>query len=158
MELCFYNAVLTGMSSSGKQFTYVNQLASSDKDLSKRAEWFTCACCPPNITRLLGYIGGYLWSSNTDLLKKSVEVNIHMFSSAKLSIPVGKDVVEVEQKSSWPWDGKIDFTVRTPPGVSTIAKIRIPSWAEGWQVVLLTHSSNSADESQDISKSDQFSA
>lgn len=47
MELCFYNAVLTGMSEDGKRFTYVNQLASSDTDLSKRAEWFTCACCPP---------------------------------------------------------------------------------------------------------------
>jgi DUF1680 family protein len=158
MELCFYNAVLTGMSSSGKQFTYVNQLASSDKDLSKRAEWFTCACCPPNVTRLLGYIGGYLWTSNADLLKKSVQVNIHMFSSAKLRIPVGKDVVEVEQKSKWPWHGKIDFTVRTPSGVSTIVKIRIPSWAEDWQVIFSAHSSNSADESQDISKSGQFSA
>jgi DUF1680 family protein len=45
MELCFYNAVMTGMSTSGTQFTYVNQLASTDTDLSKRAEWFTCACC-----------------------------------------------------------------------------------------------------------------
>ena len=60
MELCFYNSVSTGMSSDGRQFTYVNQLASSDTDLSQRAKWFTCACCPPNVTRLLGYIGGYL--------------------------------------------------------------------------------------------------
>src|SRR5205085_6841039 len=29
MELCFYNAVMTGMSANGTQFTYVNQLASS---------------------------------------------------------------------------------------------------------------------------------
>lgn len=34
MELCFYNAVMTGMSASGKQFTYVNQLASTDTDVS----------------------------------------------------------------------------------------------------------------------------
>lgn len=46
MELCLYNAVLTAMSTDGKKFTYVNQLASSDKDHSKRDDWFTVACCP----------------------------------------------------------------------------------------------------------------
>ncbi|KAJ6088297.1 Six-hairpin glycosidase [Penicillium sp. IBT 16267x] len=43
MELCLYNAVLTGMSLDGKAFTYVNQLASSDQDTSQRHEWFDVA-------------------------------------------------------------------------------------------------------------------
>ena len=42
MELSLYNTVLTSMSYDGKRFTYVNQLASSDTDLSQREEWFTC--------------------------------------------------------------------------------------------------------------------
>lgn len=134
MELCFYNAVMTGMSAKGTQFTYVNQLASSDKNLSQREKWFTCACCPPNVTRLLGYIGGYLWSFDADEGKKSAQVNVHMYSSAQLSIPVGKETVEVEQKSNWPWDGKIDFSLRSPSEVTTTIKLRIPGWAEGWEV------------------------
>lgn len=135
MELCFYNAVMTGMSASGKQFTYVNQMTSSDTDLSKRAEWFTCACCPPNVTRLLGYIGGYLWSFEAQS-ETSVQVNIHMYSSAVLSIPIGNNVVELEQKSNWPWEGKIEFSLRNAAEVSTTIKLRIPSWAENWQVKL----------------------
>ncbi|TVY42907.1 Non-reducing end beta-L-arabinofuranosidase [Lachnellula subtilissima] len=136
MELCFYNAVMTGMASNGKQFTYINQLASTDSDLSRRAEWFTCACCPPNVTRLLGYIGGYLWSFHVDENEKSksVAVDIHMYSSATLSIPINDSVVEIEQSSNWPWEGKIAFTIRNPTDVATTIKLRIPAWAATWQL------------------------
>ena len=134
MELCFYNAVMTGMSVNGKQFTYVNQLASTDTDLSKRAEWFTCACCPPNVARLLGYIGGYLWSHTTDEKSKSLQVNVHLYSSATLKVPVGSTTVELEQKSNWPWEGKVDFSLRNDSDVATTIKLRIPGWAADWQV------------------------
>ncbi|KUJ12705.1 DUF1680-domain-containing protein [Mollisia scopiformis] len=134
MELCFYNAVMTGMSASGKQFTYVNQLASTDTDLSKRAEWFTCACCPPNVTRLLGYIGGYLWTFNNDE-PDTLQVNVHMYSSAQLSIPVGNKVVELEQKSNWPWEGRVEFALRNASEIKSTIKLRIPSWADEWRFV-----------------------
>ncbi len=134
MELSFFNAAMTGMSTCGKRFTYVNQLASSQNDLSKRAEWFTCACCPPNITRLLGYMGGYLWTFATEEQTNSVQVNVHLYGSATLKVPLESGSVEVEQKSNWPWDGDIDFSIRTPSDVSTIIKIRIPGWATNWEV------------------------
>jgi DUF1680 family protein len=136
MELCFYNAVMTGMSVSGKQFTYVNQLASSGTDLSKRAEWFTCACCPPNVTRLLGYIGGYLWASKLD--DQKLQVDIHMYSSATLSMPVGGKTLEIEQKSNWPWEGHIEFTLRNTSEVAIAMRLRIPGWATEWKVSSLS--------------------
>ncbi|QSZ34759.1 hypothetical protein DSL72_007617 [Monilinia vaccinii-corymbosi] len=132
MELCFYNAVSTGMSSNGRQFTYVNQLASSDTDLSQRAKWFTCACCPPNVTRLLGYIGGYLWTSSKDEKKNAVEVNVHMYTSAKLKIQMGENAMVLEQKTNWPWDGNIQFCLENPQEISTTIRIRIPGWARDW--------------------------
>lgn len=132
MELCFYNSVMTGMSESGREFTYVNQMASTDADLSQRAKWFTCACCPPNVTRLLGYIGGYLWTSTVNEKESSAEINIHMYSSALLSIPVGAKVLEIEQRSKWPWDGKVEFEIRSDIAISTTIRLRIPSWTENW--------------------------
>lgn len=134
MELCFFNAVTTAMSSSGKQFTYVNQLASSDADLSKRADWFECACCPPNMTRLLGYIGGYLWTFDADAEKKKAQVNVHMYSSATLAIPLGDSKIELEQKTNWPWEGDVKFAVKGLPDVETSIKLRIPGWAKDWTV------------------------
>jgi DUF1680 family protein len=132
MELCFYNTVMTGMSITGKEFTYVNQLASSNTDLSKRSKWFTCACCPPNVTRLLGYIGGYLWTSKVE--DRQLLVNVHMYSSAKLSVTVGDSIVEIEQQSDWPWKGKIKFEVRNVSAVATTIRLRIPAWAADWKV------------------------
>ncbi|KAL1627226.1 hypothetical protein SLS56_006465 [Neofusicoccum ribis] len=134
MELNFYNAVLTGMSCDGKAFTYVNQLASSATDLSKRSEWFTCACCPPNVARLLGYLGGYLWTSSVDESLKKVSVNVHMYGSATLTVPVGDSAVTVKQESEWPYDGKVGFEVKAPEGIEVDVKLRIPSWASEWQV------------------------
>lgn len=86
MELCLYSAVLTDMSLDGKAFTYVNQLASLDKDLSQRHEWLECACCPPNVTRTLGYLGGYVWIHNTT--EQKAIVNVHLYTAAILGLQV----------------------------------------------------------------------
>lgn len=128
-----YNAVLTGMSLDGKAFTYVNQLASSDKDLSQRHEWFECACCPPNVTRNLGFLGGYFWSHTVQ--GQNAIVNVHMYSAATLNLKVGSSVVQVTQKTDWPWSGDVDFDIRTegsPVGVQL--RLRIPGWAKAWKV------------------------
>jgi DUF1680 family protein len=133
MELCFYNSVLTGMSCNGKQFTYVNQLASSSTDLSKRAEWFTCACCPPNVTRLLGYIGGYLWSTTPAEEDRPMQIAVHLYSSATLKVENAGEVVKLQQNSDWPTSGQVDFKLTSPTTLVTI-KLRIPQWAGAWEV------------------------
>ncbi|KAJ5533636.1 Six-hairpin glycosidase [Penicillium frequentans] len=133
MELCLYNAVLTGMSLDGKAFTYVNQLASSDQDISERHEWFECACCPPNVTRTLGFLGGYLWSHT--IKDQTAVVNVHLYSSATLSLKVSSSTVNITQKTDWPWNGDVDFDVHTDgPPVGLELQLRIPGWATSWKV------------------------
>ncbi|KAK8213548.1 hypothetical protein M8818_002850 [Zalaria obscura] len=134
MELCLYNAVLTGMSCDGKKFTYVNQLASSDSDLSKRAEWFTCACCPPNMTRTLGFLGGYFWTFSADDEKKAANINVHLFGSTTLRFDVGGQSLELSQTSDFPWHGEVAYSLSGAEAVETSIYIRIPSWASGWTV------------------------
>jgi DUF1680 family protein len=135
MELCLYNAVLTGMSLDGKAFTYVNQLASSDKDLSERHEWFECACCPPNVTRTLGYLGGYVWTHSSHNTEQKAIVNVHLFTSATLQFPVADSVVKITQKTDWPWNGDVDFTIATEgPPVDIDLRLRIPGWAQSWHM------------------------
>ncbi|TGO88009.1 hypothetical protein BPOR_0190g00140 [Botrytis porri] len=130
MELCFYNAGSIGMLDDGSKFTYANQLASSDTDLSRRADWFKCACCPPNVARLLGYIGGHLWTSSSDEKKNTAEINVHTYASAVLSIPVGRHTVQLEQKTDWPWDGNIQFELKSLEAITTTIRLRIPGWAK----------------------------
>lgn len=137
MELAFYNTVLGGMDCSGKEFTYVNQLASSDQDPDKRQEWFTCACCPPNVTRTFGFLGGYLWSFQAEEASKSAAIQVHLFASAVLTFEVGQEQVKLHQESNWPWDGVINFRLEAPGSVKTTINIRIPGWASGWTVSIL---------------------
>ncbi|KAF7185979.1 Non-reducing end beta-L-arabinofuranosidase [Pseudocercospora fuligena] len=128
MELCLYNTVLTSMSHDGKGFTYDNQLASSDESHSKRSEWFTVACCPPNILRLLGQIGGYAWSFDINQSQQSAVVAAHLYISSSLKFSIGGQEVHITQNGGWPWNGDIDFVVETG-SVAVTLKLRIPQWA-----------------------------
>lgn len=132
MELCLYNAVLTSMSHDGRQFTYVNQLASSDADPSKREEWFTCACCPPNVLRLFGQLGGYAWS-NRLAVDGGADVAVHLYVPGTLALNVDGQETKIKQESDWPWKGDVKFTVEGQPKKLGL-RLRIPGWASEYQV------------------------
>lgn len=129
MELCLYNNVMTAMSLNGKAFTYVNQLASSDKDKSIREEWFWCACCPPNLTRLFGSLGGYLWDYGGS--QDEAFVTVHLYTTAKVTFEVDGKSVTLEQTSEWPWDGNIVFQISAPEATQTTIRLRLPAWCQG---------------------------
>lgn len=139
MELCLYNAMLTAMSHDGTKFTYVNQLASSDQDLSKREEWFTCACCPPNVLRLLGQIGGYIYTqteAEDTGSAQSAQVNVHLYIPSQYEVQAGGEKAVLIQKSNWPWSGRVEFEVQTKSSQVALA-LRIPAWAKSWKVCVV---------------------
>ncbi|KAI0012272.1 glycoside hydrolase family 127 protein [Xylariaceae sp. FL0662B] len=138
MELCLYNAVMTGLSLEGDAFTYVNQLASSESDKSRREAWFDTSCCPPNVMRLFGSIGGYMWDYGGK--GKDVFVNVHLYTTARVEFQVGEQQIVLEQKSNWPWEGNILFQLQAPASANVTLKLRIPAWAR--QQFMLTPSPN----------------
>ncbi|CAJ2503319.1 Uu.00g107130.m01.CDS01 [Anthostomella pinea] len=129
MELCLYNTVMTAMSLEGSAFTYVNQLASSESDKSARETWFDTSCCPPNLTRLFGSIGGYLWDYGGDETG-NLFVNVHLYTTAKVTFEVDGKTVVLEQRSDWPWDGKVFLQLQAPSSAATTIRLRLPAWAE----------------------------
>ncbi|KAL2017450.1 hypothetical protein VTK56DRAFT_2106 [Thermocarpiscus australiensis] len=129
MELCLYNNVMTAMSLDGRAFTYVNQLASSDTHKSRREDWFEVSCCPPNLIRVFGTLGGYLWHFGGR--KGEAYVNVHLYTSATLSFKVDGKEVTLEQKSNWPWDGDVSFQLSGAEAIKTTIRLRIPGWAKG---------------------------
>ena len=78
MERALYNCVLSGMALDGRSFFYVNPLEvnpeACHKDERKahvkpvRQKWFGCACCPPNLARLLSSISSYAYTEKEDTL------------------------------------------------------------------------------------------
>ncbi|RYP78841.1 hypothetical protein DL771_000226 [Monosporascus sp. 5C6A] len=133
MELCLYNNVMTGMGLDGASFTYVNQLASSEAQPSRRERWFEVSCCPPNLMRLFGSLGGYLWDYGAVAAGPPGEVfvNVHLYTTAVVTFEVEGQSVSLEQRSNWPWEGTISFDLKAPSSMNTTIRLRIPGWAHG---------------------------
>ncbi len=60
MERALYNGVISGVSLDGERYFYENPLVSDGTH--HRQEWFPCACCPSNLSRLLASLGTYAYS------------------------------------------------------------------------------------------------
>ena len=133
MELCLYNAVLTAMSSDGKAFTYVNQLASSDADPCKRCDWFTVACCPPNTLRLLGQLSGYIYDETAT--GATTAVNVHLYIPSVHNFQIDGTMCSLKQESDYPWNGDISFSFDTPSNTDLEIRVRIPAFASNdWAI------------------------
>ena len=136
MERALYNGVLSGISLDGKRFFYGNPLEVEPArhrcrpDLFHppavvpvRQEWFGCACCPPNIARLLASLGQYIYSVG----EEGIYVHLYIGGHAKLNVNQGHTVIE--QETRYPWEGRVRLRVLPKePSAFTIA-LRIPSWA-----------------------------
>lgn len=131
MELALYNTVLGGMSQNGQEFLYENHLASCPERPSTREAWFDCACCPPNLTRTIGMLGGYMWSTNVK--DNDVTINVHLYNPAELKFNVGGEEVKLIQETNWPWSNTVTLTLDAPPSLNVTIKLRIPGWAPAFE-------------------------
>lgn len=121
MELALYNGALAGISLSGDRYFYVNPLA--DRGRHRRQRWFECACCPPNIARLIAYVPGMLYAK----ARESIYVVLYAASRARIELESGH--VELVQRTRYPWEGLIEVEVR-PRGIDEFSLfLRLPSWA-----------------------------
>lgn len=120
------------MSVDGNEFTYVNQLASSDRDASARSEWFEVSSCPPNLTRLFGSLGGYLWDYGS--IEDEAFVNVHLYTSATLTATLTFNVnghpVSLQQMSQWPREGTVSFRSSIPESMAATIRRRLPLWCK----------------------------
>lgn len=128
MERALYNGVLSGVSLDGKRFFYVNPLA-ADPDAFRynhwamnRQEWFGCACCPPNIARLLAGLGAYFYS------QRPGEIAVHLYSGSKASFDIGGRMVRLEQKTDYPWKESVQITLDMPAPTEFTLALRLPGW------------------------------
>ncbi|AGB41651.1 hypothetical protein Halha_1714 [Halobacteroides halobius DSM 5150] len=134
MERALYNGVLSGMSQDGEKFFYVNPLEvwpeaceeRKDKEHVKptRQKWFGCACCPPNIARLLASIGEYIYSTDEQA------AYIHLYTASVTEFEIDGTSVELDQETDYPWDENITITVNPREEVEFTLALRIPDWCE----------------------------
>ncbi len=122
LEWTLYNAVLPGLSLGGRHYFYQNPLA--DDGAHRRQAWFGCACCPPNVARLLASLPSYFYSTTDDALW------VHLYAQGGLETTLENGhKVALEQTTRYPWDGVVMLSVQTE-GTFTL-KLRVPAWAKG---------------------------
>lgn len=122
-ERAMYNGLLSGVSLKGDTFFYVNPLGS--RGSHHRQPWFACACCPPNVVRLIPTVPGYAYAT-TD---SEVYVNHFMGSTAKMT--VGHVPVQIRQVTQYPWEGQVRFTVTPQKPTRFTMRLRVPGWVQG---------------------------
>jgi hypothetical protein len=131
-ERTLYNGFLAGLGLDGATFFYVNPLQA--RSPVRRQPWYQCACCPPNVMRMLASIGHYAATSTDD------GVQIHQFMAGRLraSLPGAGDV-ELEMTTGYPYQGAIAVRLLVAPDGPADVAVRVPDWAAGAEVTLNGH-------------------
>ena len=126
LETALYNGALSGISLDGTDFFYQNPLASYG-DRSRHA-WFGCACCPPNIARLLASVGQYIYAESDE------DVWINLYVSGTAEATVAENVsVKLTQETDYPWAGAVTLTIDPEVPVSFTLNLRVPGWCEQFE-------------------------
>jgi DUF1680 family protein len=123
LELALYNGVLSGISLDGERYFYVNPLA--DRGDRRRQVWFPCACCPPNIARLLASVQGYVYGRSGD------GIWVNLFAQGKGMIQLPGNRIEVTQSTEYPWRGEVGLTVEPEREAEFGLQLRVPGWCVG---------------------------
>jgi uncharacterized protein len=121
MERTLYNGFLSGLALDGGGYSYVNPLHVRDdhRDAvergARRLPWYACACCPPNVMRLLASLQHYLATRDAG------GVQVHHYASG--------DLGPVRIATGYPWHGRVAIEV-AEAGEWTLS-LRVPAWAQG---------------------------
>ncbi|WP_370102897.1 glycoside hydrolase family 127 protein [Streptacidiphilus sp. MAP12-20] len=138
-ERTLYNALLAGVSLDGTRWLYVNPLQVRDgyRDRgsdqgSRRTHWFRCACCPPNVMRLLAALPHYLVSSDGEGLQ------LHQYATGSYAAALGEGgqggEAAVAVETDYPWQGRIAVTVESTPEHPWTLSLRVPQWCDRWSL------------------------
>ena len=130
MERTLYNGFLSGVSLDGSRYFYVNPLHS--RGGVERPEWHGCACCPPNVMRLLASLPHY----SRDRVRRRragapVRRGRHRCGQGR---PDGARPSRME--TDYPWDGRIRLSVTETDGSPWTLSLRVPEWCDEWSLAV----------------------
>jgi DUF1680 family protein len=140
IERTLFNGIISGMALDGESFFYVNPLEvlpqASLKDRRmrhvkiQRQKWFGCACCPPNLARIIASLGSYVHSASAD----AVYTHLYLGSEARVSLAGG--ALKIKMETRYPWEGQVEISLSPEGRDSFTYGLRIPSWCKSFSLKL----------------------
>lgn len=136
IEHTLYNALLPGLSLDGEHYFYQNPLENDGSH--RRQTWFGCACCPPNIARVLAMLPSMVATVTTDravgevdMLHDTVWLHLIAAGTIHVDLPAGGSIT-FEIRTRYPWDGAVDIKVTELADAGNLTlQLRIPGWCGG---------------------------
>ena len=127
MERVLYNAIGGSTALDGRHFFYANPLhlrtdhnATEDAP-SQRLPWYDCACCPPNLARLMASLQGYLATAD------DTGMQLHLYAAGTVHTPHATVRVDTQ----YPWHDRVDLTVESHSSRPWTLALRVPGWCAG---------------------------
>lgn len=146
MERELYNGIISGMQLDGKRFFYVNPLEVNPgvsgeifgykHVIPQRPGWYACACCPPNLVRMVTSLGKYVWDEEEDTIYS------HLFIGQEASL----QKADIKVESAYPWEGRVAYTLKPKSGEVFTLAIHIPGYLKAFDVVINGKKINKTDE------------
>ena len=121
LEKTLYNAFLSGISLDGSHFFYPNPLEAWGRKV--RPDWYACACCPPNVARLIPMVPRFFYSTDND------RIRINLYATGNADFDLAGNRIGIIQSSGYPWNGKTDITINPGKPFEGSVMLRIPGWA-----------------------------
>jgi uncharacterized protein len=128
LERSLYNGVISGLSLDGVLFFYPNTLRHDGESkfnmgVNGRSPWFSCSCCPSNLSRFVPSVAGYAYA------RRGADLYVNLFMNSEVSLPTdGVDLI-ISQHSNYPWEGHVALDFLNKEEVKANLHIRIPGWA-----------------------------
>ncbi len=123
LERSLYNSVLSGVSLDGARYFYENPLASPGG--LERPDWYGCACCPPNLMRLIALIAHYAVTHD------AAGIQVHQFLSGEFQCTGDFGHCVLHTETAYPHAGQITLTFVEAPATPCALSLRIPAWTRG---------------------------
>ncbi len=131
MEQVLWNTIAGAVSREGKAFFYSNTLHlrtghdGTDEDAPRqRLGWYECACCPPNLARLMASLQCYVMSRDGS----GLQVQLPFGGRVTTAVPGGR--VEFDLRTGHPWTGELDVEVTSCDSAARWQlSARLPEWS-----------------------------
>ncbi len=140
LEKTLFNGIISGMSLDGKSFFYVNPLEAFPEASLKdrrmrhvkipRQKWFACACCPPNLARIITSLASYIHSIG----KYTLYTHLYISSETKCNLD-GTDI-SLKIETQYPWEEQIDIIFSINERMRFKYAFRIPAWCKKYNISL----------------------
>ncbi|GHV55315.1 hypothetical protein AGMMS49579_17870 [Spirochaetia bacterium] len=140
LEKTLYNGIISGMDLDGKAFFYVNPLevlpeaCLKDRRMhhvkNQRQKWFACACCPPNLARIISSLGSYVHSFNQGALYT------HLFIGSDSTVKIAGSKIGVKIETNYPWEDTVRVSFKIDGSAKFRYGLRIPGWCNHFNLTL----------------------